>query len=78
MKWEEAPDILTPADLSQILGVGKNVSESMYHIKTFPKIQGTNKLIADKEAVKYWCMGIDVETAVVKNIITQILKSEGR
>ncbi len=72
MKWEDAPDILTPVDLSQILGVGKTVSESMYHQKTFPKIQGTSKLIADKEAVRYWCMGIDVETAIVKKIIEQI------
>lgn len=72
--WNEAPDIINPYDLADILGIGENKAREIFNSKDFPRIKGTGvKQIADKQAVRLWCMNINITTDVFNNII-QTLK----
>ncbi len=72
--WNEAPDIINPYDLADILGIGENKAREIFNREDFPRVKGTGvKQIADKQAVRCWCMNLDITTEVLKNII-QTLK----
>lgn len=72
--WNEAPDIINPYDLADILGIGENKARDIFNSKDFPRIKGTGvKQIADKQAVRLWCMNINITTEVLNDII-QTLK----
>ena len=72
--WNEAPHIINPYDLADILGIGENKAREIFNSKDFPRIKGTGvKQIADKQAVRLWCMNINITTDVFNNII-QTLK----
>ena len=65
MKWEEAPDTITPKDLSAILGIGVESARTLFDKNDFPKISkkdigNTGK--ADKEAVRLYIQGINLKT----------------
>lgn len=73
LKWYEAPDIITPIDLTKILGIGESTAREMFNSKDFPRIKHTGvKQIADKQAVRLWCMHIDISADVFKEIIKQL------
>lgn len=58
MSWIEAPDIITPEDLSKILGCGIETSRNKFNEKGFPIIEGLGNLRkADKEAVRLYLQG---------------------
>lgn len=47
----------------------------MFNAEDFPRIKHTGvKQIADKEAVRYWCMGLDIGVEVVNKILEKIDK----
>lgn len=72
--WNEAPDIINPYDLADILGIGENKARDIFNSKEFPRIKGTGvKQIADKQAVRLWCMNVNITAEVFNNII-QTLK----
>lgn len=65
MTWEEAPDIITPKDLSKILGIGIEGARKIFDKNDFPKISKKdigNIGKADKEAVRLYLQGIKVTT----------------
>jgi hypothetical protein len=56
MKFEEAPEIITPKILEEIWGITRKDSYNFFHSKNFPKIKldGSDKLLANKYAVRRW------------------------
>lgn len=73
LKWSDLPDIITPLDLMKVLPVGETTARNMFNAKDFPRIKHTGvKQIADKEAVRYWCMGLDVNTEIINKILEKI------
>jgi hypothetical protein len=72
-KWEDLPDVITPLDLMKVLPIGEATARNMFNAEDFPRIKHTGvKQIADKEAVRYWCMGLDVGVEVVNKILEKI------
>lgn len=64
MSWEEAPDTITPLDLSKILGIGVASSRKLFDSPDFPAI--SKKIVgnigkADKEAVRLYLQGFNVK-----------------
>lgn len=60
MSWQEAPDIISPEDLSKILGCGIATARSKFDETNFPIIKNMGNLRkADKEAVKLYLQGKD-------------------
>lgn len=73
LKWSDLPDIITPLDLMKVLPVGETTARNMFNAKDFPRIKHTGvKQIADKRAVKYWCMGLDIKTETIDKILSLI------
>lgn len=71
--WADVPDIITPLDYAEVIGVGENTARETFNRADFPRIKGTGvKQLADKEAVIYWTKGIDIEAAIVNKIIQEI------
>lgn len=63
MTWKDAPDTITPEDLSKILGIGINMARRLFDKKDFPKVSKAdigNQGRADKEAVRLYLQGIRV------------------
>ena len=52
MKFEEAPEIITPKILEEMWGITRKDSYNFFHSKNFPKIKldGSDKLLANKYA----------------------------
>lgn len=70
LKWSDLPDIITPIDLMKVLPIGEATARNMFNSKGFPRIRETGvKQLADKRAVKYWCMGIDLKAETIEKII---------
>ena len=57
MTWDDAPDTITPTIYAKIRGIGEDRARDKFKEKNFPLIPG-GKIIADKEAVKLYDMGI--------------------
>ena len=58
MSWQEAPDIISPEDLSKILGCGISTARNKFDETNFPIIKNIGNLIkADKEAVWLYIQG---------------------
>lgn len=61
MTWREAPDTITPKDLSNILGIGVESARKIFKDKDFPNISETiigNIGKADKEVARLYIQGI--------------------
>lgn len=73
LKWSELPDVITPLDLMKVLPIGEATARNMFNAEDFPRIKHTGvKQIADKRAVKYWCMGLDIKTETIDKILSLI------
>lgn len=55
-KWEEYPDIMTTADLQEIMGVSKETALKMIHQQGFPKLRvsGGRKYLYVKSALQQY------------------------
>lgn len=53
-KWDDYPDIMTTADIQEILGVSKETALKMVHQSGFPKLRvsGGRKFIFVKSALQ--------------------------
>lgn len=72
-KWNDLPDVITPLDLTDVLPIGESTARNMFNSEGFPRIKYTGvKQIADREAVRYWCMGLDIGAEVVEKILEKI------
>lgn len=63
MTWQEAPDTITPEDLSKILGIGIISARNIFDRKDFPKISKLdigNQGKADKEAARLYLQGFRI------------------
>lgn len=56
MRWEDAPDTITPEILARILGKSPITVRKYFNEADFPKIK--NDFIADKEMARLWCQGL--------------------
>lgn len=66
LTWDNAPDVINPYNLADILGVGENKARDIFNSHGFPRIRCTGvKQIADKNAVRLWCMGLTVTPELV-------------
>lgn len=66
LTWDNAPDIINPYNLADILGIGENKARDIFNSQGFPRIKGTGvKQIADKQATRLWCMGLTVTPEVI-------------
>ena len=64
MTWDEAPDTISPKDLSKILGIGINNARNIFDKSDFPKISKLdigNIGQADKEATRLYIQGIKIK-----------------
>lgn len=64
MTWDEAPDTITPEDLSKILGIGIIGARNLFDKTDFPKISKGdigNVGKADKEAVRLYIQGFRIK-----------------
>ena len=64
MTWEEAPDTITPKELSRILGIGIAGARKIFSKNDFPKISESiigNIGKADKEMVRLYIQGISLK-----------------
>lgn len=75
MSWQEAPDIITPEDLSKILGCGIATARNKFDEANFPSIKGMGNLKkADKEAVRLYLQGKDYMECRAKTFSNRIQK----
>lgn len=58
MKWDEAPDTITPEIYAKIRGHSIQWARERFNDKNFPKIE-SGKQIADKTAVILYDMGVN-------------------
>ncbi len=75
MKWEEAPDTITPKDLAAILGIGIEGARAIFDKDDFPKISKKdigNIGKADKEVARLYIQGINVKTHPKESLLTMI------
>ncbi len=80
MTWEEAPDTISPKELSQILGIGIISARNLFDKPDFPKIPKSdigNIGKADKEVARLYIQGVKLKESnktVVEYMILQELK----
>ena len=75
LSWQEAPDIISPEDLSKILGCGIATARNKFDETNFPIIKGLGKLKkADKEAVRLYIQGKEYMEYRSKTISNRIQK----
>lgn len=75
MKWENAPDTITPKDLAAILGIGIEGARAIFDKDDFPKISKKdigNIGKADKEVARLYIQGINVKTHPKETLLTMI------
>ena len=78
LSWNDAPDILTPKHLSQLLGVGIKKANEIFNSREFPLLsENVTKRGAYKYSVAKF-LGIEIEKETSKNedmvkILQQIL-----
>ncbi len=75
MKWENAPDTITPKDLAAILGIGIEGARAIFDKDDFPKISKKdigNIGKADKEVARLYIQGINVKTHPKESLLTMI------
>ena len=61
LKWEDAPDIITPQILAKIIGISLESARTMFRNKNFPKIPGED-FKADKIATRLYMQGFSIRT----------------
>lgn len=75
LSWQEAPDIISPEDLSKILGCGIATARNKFDETNFPIIKGLGNLKkADKEAVRLYIQGKEYTEYRSKTISNRIQK----
>lgn len=75
MTWEEAPDTITPEDLSKILGIGIISARNIFDQKDFPKISKLdigNQGKADKEAARLYIQGFRMSSKSENSLLSLI------
>lgn len=75
MKWENAPDTITPKDLAAILGIGIEGARAIFDKDDFPKISKKdigNIGKADKEVARLYIQGINVKKHPKESLLTMI------
>lgn len=69
LTWATAPDVINPYNLADILGIGENKAREIFNSKDFPRIRHVGvKQIADKQAVRMWCMNLEITPEIAKEI----------
>lgn len=75
MKWEDAPDTITPNDLAAILGIGIGGARAIFDKDDFPKISKRdigNIGKADKEAARLYIQGVNIKTNSKETLLSMI------
>lgn len=75
MTWDDAPDTITPRELSQILGIGICGARAIFDKKDFPKVSKQdigNIGKADKEAARLYIQGIKISTNSKEALLSMI------
>ncbi len=75
MTWDDAPDTITPKDLSDILGIGIDNARKIFKEKDFPNISASiigNIGKADKEAARLYIQGIRIKNNTKEDIFKLI------
>lgn len=75
MSWQESPDIISPKDLSKILGCGIATARNKFDETNFPIIKNMGNLRkADKEAVKLYLQGKNYMEYKARTVSNRIQK----
>lgn len=80
MSWKEAPDIISPEDLSNITGIGIQSCRKLFDSPDIPSINKSiigNTGKADKEAVRLYLQGIKFKNND-KNVLLVMIYKELR
>lgn len=75
MTWDNAPDTITPKDLSQILGIGIEGARKIFDKADFPKVSKKdigNIGKADKEAARLYIQGVKFANNGKEALLTMI------
>lgn len=73
--WEDAPDTITPKELSDILGIGLDSARKIFKEKDFPNIPESvigNIGKADKEVARLYIQGIKIKNNTKEDIFKLI------
>lgn len=75
MTWEEAPDTISPKELSKILGIGIIGARNIFDKPDFPKISKSdigNIGKADKEAARLYIQGVKIKNNTKESMLSMI------
>lgn len=75
MTWDEAPDVISPKELADILGIGIASARKIFDKPDFPKISKSdigNIGKADKEAAKLYIQGIKIKNNSKEALLSMI------
>lgn len=75
MTWDEAPDTISPKELSKILGIGIVSARNIFDKPDFPKIPKSdigNIGRADKEAARLYIQGVKIKNNPKETILSMI------
>lgn len=81
MTWAEAPDTISPKELSQILGIGIIGARNIFDKPDFPKIPKAdigNIGKADKEAARLYIQGVKINKNNTKESLLSMIYFELR
>ena len=79
MTWAEAPDTISPKELSQILGIGIISARNIFDKPDFPKIPKAdigNIGKADKEVARLYIQGIKINKNNAKESLLSMIYFE--
>lgn len=70
-KWNELPEIITPIDYADVVGIGEIKAREIFKKKEFPRVPGTGtKQLAYRDLAKAYSQGIDVKRS--PEIVTMV------
>ena len=78
-KWEDLPEVITPMDYAEVMGIGEQKAREFFKSKGFPRLPGTGvKQLAYRDLVKRFSEGkpleekIDNSNEEIVNLLTEI------
>lgn len=61
-KWEDLPEVITPIDYADVMGIGEQKAREFFKSKGFPRLPGTGvKQLAYRDLVKRFSEGKPLE-----------------
>lgn len=64
-KWEDLPEVITPMDYAEVMGIGEQKAREFFKSKGFPRVPGTGiKQLGYRDLVKRFSEGKPLEEKI--------------